>query len=53
MYFSCIKERHFLIITSVLQESQGLTTYVCFCYVAISDDIATHADFQVDGNHGC
>ena len=21
----------------------------CFCYVAISDDISTHADFQVDG----
>ena len=24
-----------------------------FCYVAISDDISTHADFQVDGYHGC
>ena len=24
-----------------------------FCHVAISDDISTHADFQVDGYHGC
>ena len=24
-----------------------------FCYVAISDGIFTHADFQVDGYHGC
>ena len=24
-----------------------------FCYVAISDDISTHADLQVDGYHGC
>ena len=22
-------------------------------YFAISDDISTHADFQVDGYHGC
>ena len=26
---------------------------ICFQYVAISDDISTHADFQVDGYHGC
>ena len=26
---------------------------ICFCHVAISDDISTHADFQVDGYHGC
>ena len=25
---------------------------ICFFYVA-SDDISTHADFQVDGYHGC
>ena len=25
---------------------------ICFCYVAISNDISTHADFQVDGYHG-
>ena len=24
---------------------------ICFCYVAISDDISTYADFQVDGYH--
>ena len=24
-----------------------------FCYVAIRDDISTHAEFQVDGYHGC
>ena len=24
-----------------------------FCYVAISDGISTHADFQFDGYHGC
>ena len=26
---------------------------VCFCYVAISNDISTQADFQVTGYHGC
>ena len=26
---------------------------IWFCYVAISDDISAHADFQVDGYHGC
>ena len=26
---------------------------ICFCYVAISNDISAHADFQVDGYHGC
>ena len=26
---------------------------MCFCYVAISDDISAHADFQADGYHGC
>ena len=24
-----------------------------FCYVAISEDISTNADFQVDGYRGC
>ena len=38
-------------LTSVLQESQGLINNICFCYVAISDDISTHANFQVDGYH--
>ena len=28
-------------------------TRVNNCYIAISDDISTHADFQVDGYHGC
>ena len=26
---------------------------ICFCCVATSDDISTHANFQVDGYHGC
>ena len=26
---------------------------ICFCYFDISDGISTHADFQVDGYHGC
>ena len=26
---------------------------ISFCYVAISNNIPTHADFQVDGYHGC
>ena len=26
---------------------------ICFCHVAISDDISTHANFQVDSYHGC
>ena len=32
------------------QESRGLTTYA---FVAISNDIFAHADFQVGGYHGC
>ena len=26
---------------------------IFFCCVAISDDTSAHADFQVDGYHGC
>ena len=26
---------------------------ICFCYVAISNDVSTHANFEVDGYHGC
>ena len=26
---------------------------ICFCYVATSNDMSTHANFQVDGYHGC
>ena len=40
---TCIALRGML--TSVLQESQGLTTNTS--YGAISDDISTHADFQL------
>ena len=45
---TCILLRGVLTLTSVLQESQGLTTCV-----SISDDISTHANVQVDGYHGC
>ena len=44
-YMYCIERSVNISIT----ESQGLIT----CEVAISDDISTHADFQVDGYHGC
>ena len=37
------------VLTSILQESQGLTTYA----FVILLDISTQADFQVDGYHGC
>ena len=30
-----------------------ITNNIYFCYVATSDDISTHANFQVDGCHGC
>ena len=39
-HYTCIALRG--VFTSVLVESQH-----------ISDDISTHADFQVDGYHGC
>ena len=45
-HYTCIALRG--VFTSVLEESQGLTTYAF-----VSDDISTHADFQVDGYHGC
>ena len=37
-------------LTSVLHTG---VNNIFFCYIAISDDISTHADFQVDGYHGC
>ena len=30
-----------------------MVTNISFFYVAISHDISTHADFQVDSYHGC
>ena len=42
MYMYCIEK-------SVNNKNHNM----CFCYVAISDDISTHADFRVNGYHGC
>ena len=39
------------VLTSALQESQGLTVYAFVILLLVM--ISTHADFQVDGNHGC
>ena len=47
--FSCIALRR--VLTSV---SQGLATNTFVMLLqCISDDISTHANFQVDGYHGC
>ena len=43
---------HRVVLTAVLQETQGLAINILL-YCAISNDIFTHADFQVDGYHGC
>ena len=47
MYMYCI-ERSVNIITRITRVNK-----ICFCHVAISDDISTHANFQVDSYHGC
>ena len=48
MYMYCIERSVNIIITRITRVNK-----ICFCHVAISDDISTHADFQVDGYHGC
>ena len=48
MYMYCIEWSVNISITSITGVNNKY-----FCYVAISDDISTHADFQVDGYHGC
>ena len=46
--YMCIERSVNIIITRITRVNK-----ICFCHVAISDDISTHADFQVDGYHGC
>ena len=48
MYMYCIERSVNIIITKITRVNN-----TCFCHVAISDDISTHANFQVDGYHGC
>ena len=48
MYMYCIERSVNVTITRITRVNNK-----CFCYVAISDDISTHADFQIDGCHGC
>ena len=48
MYMYCIERSVNISITRIIRVKN-----IRFCYVAISDDISAHADFQVDGYHGC
>ena len=48
MYMYCIERSVNISITRITRVNK-----ICFCHVAISDDISTHANFQVDGYHGC
>ena len=48
MYMYCIERSVNISITRITRVNN-----ICFCHVAISDDISTHANFQVDGYHGC
>ena len=47
MYMYCIERSVNIIITRITRVNN-----ICFCHVAIGDDISTHANFQVDGYHG-
>ena len=44
----CIESSVNISITGIVRVNN-----IWFCYVAISDDISAHADFQIDGYHGC
>ena len=48
LYTYCIEKSVNISITRITR-----VNIKYFCYVAISDDISTHANFQVDGYHGC
>ena len=48
MYMYCIEKSVNISITRITRVNNKY-----FCYVAISNDISTHADFQVVGYHGC
>ena len=45
---SCIEPSVNISITRITRVNN-----ICFCYVAISDGISAHVDFQVDGYRGC
>ena len=47
-YMYCIERSVNISITRITRVNN-----IYFCYVAISDDISTHANFQVNGYHGC
>ena len=47
-YMYCIERSVNVSITRMTRVNN-----ICFCYVAISDDISTNADLKVDGYHGC
>ena len=48
MYMYCIERSVNISITKITRVNNKY-----FCYVAFSDDISTHANYQVDGYHGC
>ena len=48
VYMYCIERSVYISIRRITRVNN-----IYFYYVAISDDISTHADFQVDGYHGC
>ena len=48
MYMYCIERSVNIIITRITRVNN-----ICFSHVVIGDDISTHANFQVDGYHGC
>ena len=48
MYMYCIERSVNISVTRITRINNKY-----FCFVATSDDISTHADFQVVGYHGC
>ena len=48
MMKSCIALRGMFSITRITRVNN-----ICFCYIAISNNISTRADFEVDGYNGC
>ena len=59
MYVLCTYIHYVITIHNYIERSANISitrmtrvNNICFCYVAISYDISTHADFQVDGYHG-
>ena len=48
---SCYVHRHNLVNVNITRIQR--VNNKRFRYVAISDDISTHANFQIDNYHGC